>query len=165
MDFSAKSDSEIETWIENHERSGATSAELYKRLLEERARRNSSGLKVENSLRLLSEAASAEKFVTYGDLAKASGVPWSQARHAMNGAHGHLDRLLDICHARGMPLLTALCVNQQSVETGELSENSMAGFISGAKRLGYSITDAEGFFKTCQKTCFEWAKSRSSQSD
>lgn len=52
---------------------------------------------------------------TYGDLAKANDVPWSAARHAMNGAGGHLDRLLDICHARGLPLFTAICVNQEGL--------------------------------------------------
>jgi hypothetical protein len=32
-------------------------------------------------------------------------VEWSQARHRMSGANGHLDLLLDVCHARGLPIL------------------------------------------------------------
>lgn len=158
MELSQKTDDEIDAWISNHERKGETNTGLYKRLIEERARRSPSGLKIEKSLQHLMDAARAEKFTTYGDLAKASEVPWSRARHAMNGPHGHLDRLLDICHVRGLPLLTALCVNQQSVETGDLSEDSMSGFVNGAKRLGYAIVEAEGFLKKCQKESFDWGR-------
>lgn len=159
MNLAEKSDAEIDVWILNHERKGATEIALYKSLLEERARRSSSGLKIENSLRHLTNAARQRGFTTYGDLAKASEVPWSQARHSMNGSRGHLDRLLEICHARGLPLLTALCVNQQKVETGDLSEDALRGFLNGAKRLGYAVTSAETFLKECQQQCFEWGAS------
>src|SRR5438128_1690923 len=117
VDLKSKTDAELKSWISNHERKSATDTAFYKTLLEERARRQTSGLKLEISLHHLVSTAKARKFTTYGDLAKASGVPWNVARHAMNGAHGHLDRLLDLCHARGMPLLTALCVNQQEINT------------------------------------------------
>ena len=100
------------------------------------------------------------KYTTYGALATASGVPWGKARHAMNGANGHLDNLIDICHARGMPLLTAICVNQKSVQTGELTKESLAGFIKAAQRLGYAISDQQAFLNTCQQECFEWAGER-----
>src|SRR5215831_8874255 len=103
IDFGTKSDDEIETWIGNYERKGATDDPFYKRLLIERAKRESRSLKPEVSLRLLNEMAQAGRFTTYGDLAKANGVPWNIARHTMNGPHGHLDRLLDICHAKGIP--------------------------------------------------------------
>lgn len=108
------------------------------------------------------ESARHSKFTTYGDLAKASGVSWSVARHAMNGAGGHLDSLLDVCHARQMPLLTALCVNQQSVHSGELSDDSLRGFIKGAQRLGYVVTDEQAFLRQCQQESFSWAKGKAS---
>jgi hypothetical protein len=53
----------------------------------------------------------------------------------MNGPRGHLDRLVEICHVRGLPLLTALCVNQQGASTGDLSEEALRGFINAANRL------------------------------
>jgi hypothetical protein len=161
MNLNDKTDDQIETLIRNHERKGVTGTELYKALLEERARRNSVGLKIDESLAHLIEAAKVGRFTTYGDLAAASNVPWQRARHAMNGQGGHLDNLLDVCHARGMPLLTALCVNQQSVATGELSADSMKGFINGAKRLGYKVTDEAAFLRECQQASFSWAKGQS----
>ena len=56
-----------------------------------------------------------------------------------------------------MPLLTALCVNQQGINTGELSVNSLKGFVNGAKRLGYKITNADAFLRDCQTQSFKWA--------
>ena len=158
MDLTGKSDGEVCTWILNHEKRGETNSELYKSLLEERARRSSSGLKIENSLQHLIKSARQGIFTTYGHLAKASDVPWGRARHAMNGEHGHLDRLLDVCHVRGLPLLTALCVNQQGAETGRLSEDALRGFVNGAKRLGHSITSSDSVLQKCQQACFAWWK-------
>jgi hypothetical protein len=165
VDLDAKSDDEIETWIGNFERKGKMNDPFFKRLLEERAKRQSRGLKPEVSLRHLYSTAQAGRFTTYGDLAKANDVPWSTARHAMNGAAGHLDRLLDICHARGLPLFTAICVNQEGLNDGELSGDALKGFVSGAKRLGYRVTDASAFLRDCQTQCFEWAKSHSLHSN
>jgi hypothetical protein len=162
VDFKSKTDDEIETWIRNHERRAATDKPLYKALLEERARRQSSGLKLEISLQHLIQAAKEDRFTTYGDLAKASGVPWNVARHAMNGPHGHLDRLLDLCYARGMPLLTALCVNEEGRNTGQLGKDALKGFIAGAQRLGYKITDQDAFLRDCQDRSFSWAKPQNS---
>jgi hypothetical protein len=161
IDLSAKTDYEIDTWIRNFEKKRKTDDPFYKKLLEERAKRQSRGLKSEVSLRHLIESAQAERYTTYGDLARASGVPWNLARHAMNGPHGHLDRLLEICHARDFPLLTAICVNQEGLRTGTLTGEALKGFIEGARRLGHEVTDENTFLRECQRECFEWAKSRS----
>jgi len=157
-DFSRRSDSEIDIWIENHEKKGETDTELYRSLLEERARRQSRLLNIDKSLTHLIEIARARRFTTYGDLVKVNGIPWSQARHAMNGAHGHLDRLLEVCHARQLPLLTALCVNEGGRGTGDLSEEALEGFVKGAQRLGYQVVDGLRFLRECQESCFVWGR-------
>jgi hypothetical protein len=161
MDLSSKNDTEISNWIKNHEaKPGATELPLYRQLLEERARRTQSKhhLNFEKSLAMLKEAAVKQVCVTYGDLAKASGVSWSQARYQMNGASGHLDRLLDLCHARDLPLLTAICVNQAGVHDGELSEAALNGFVAGARRLGIAVTDGLAFHRQCRDECWKWGR-------
>lgn len=160
IDLGAKTLDEIETWISNHENRGVTNVSLYRALLEERAKRQSRGLNAEVSLRHLIQAAHAGHFTAYGDLAKANDLPWNVARHLMNGPNGHLDRLLDICHARNFPLLTAICVNQGGLENGALGADALKGFVSGAKRLGYTVTDELAFLREGQRQCFEWAKSQ-----
>ena len=158
MNLESKSLKEIETWIKNHENQHATKAPLYIQLLEERVRRvqNSQKLDFEESLKLLKQAAISQSCTTYGALADASGVEWSQARHQLNGANGHLDRLLDICHARGLPLLTAICVNQGNVQSGELDEDALKGFVTGAMRLGVRVSDPLEFHHACRDECWRW---------
>jgi hypothetical protein len=154
VNFAEKSDQEIDTWISNHEIRKQTDSPLYRALLEERARRSSNHLNVDRTLDYLRDYAKKQKFTTYGQVAEANGMDWKNARRHMPR---HLDRGLEVCHARGWPLLTAICVKQNEVETGELSGDSLAGFIKGVRRLGYSVTDEKQFLKDAQKACFEWS--------
>ncbi|MDW9536258.1 hypothetical protein GOB07_09185 [Sinorhizobium meliloti] len=160
MNLSLKTDAQIDQWIANHEIKGQTDTPLYFQLLEERARRTQvmGGLNLEKSLDALRNAAIAGLCITYGDLAKASNVGWSTARHQMNGKYGHLDRLLEVCHARQFPLLTAICVNQTGLTTGELEKNALSGFIQGARRTGRIVIDELAFHQTCQRECWDWGK-------
>ncbi|ARS29411.1 hypothetical protein [Sphingomonas sp. KC8] len=160
MDLATKTDPEIGTWIRNHEAQGKTDAPLYLQLLEERTRRAQATHKLDfdRSLAHLKQAAIDQVCTTYGALAAASGVDWSQARHQMNGANGHLDRLLDICHARRLPLLTAICVNQASLADGELGDDALAGFVTGARRLGLSVADARAFHHESRDKCWRWGR-------
>jgi hypothetical protein len=163
MDLSTKTDKQVNQMIANHERApGGRDVPQYPLLLEERARRAqiTQKLNLEKSLEQLKAAARTGICISYGDLAKASNVDWSQARHQMNGANGHLDRLLDLCHARGLPLFTAICVNQTWVRTGELGEDALAGFATGARRLGLVVTDARAFHHQCRDTCWAWGKTQ-----
>ncbi|QIK95579.1 hypothetical protein G7076_02975 [Sphingomonas sp. HDW15A] len=158
MDLTTKTDPEIETWIRNYENAGKTSETFYLELLEERVRRTQlkQRLDFDRSLEHLKQAAIDHACISYGELAKASGVEWSKARHQMNGSSGHLDRLLDLCYARGLPLLTATCVNQDNVADGELGEEALAGFVAGARRLGLVVHDPREFHHRCRDECWEW---------
>lgn len=159
-DFSGKTDAQIDAWIKNHETKRATTHPLYFELLEERVKRGQgrTNLSTDRSLNLLRNAAKEQRCVTYGDLAKESGVAWSQARHKMNGLHGHLDQLLDSCHFLGLPMLPALCVNKNGLEHGELEENALSGFANGARRLGHVVTDERAFHHLCRDACWEWGR-------
>jgi hypothetical protein len=76
----------------------------------------------------------------------------------MNGPSGHLDRLLDLCHARGLPLLTAICVNQSGVADGELGKDALTGFAAGARRLGLLFADDRAFHHKCRDECWQWGR-------
>ena len=160
MDLSSKSDKELDQWIRNHELKAATGAPLFSLLVEERARRSKSKhvLDVEKSLGVLRQAAIDQRCVSYGELAAVNGVDWSQARHRMNGANGHLDRLLDVCHVRGLPMLPAICVNKQGLASGELEPPALAGFAEGARRLGFVVTDELAFHHQCRDECWAWGR-------
>lgn len=162
-DLSKKTDDEIRVWIENHEKKKVTDTPLYLALVEEQARRRGRGLKADVSIGHLTAAAREGRFTTYGALAEANGVSWNEARHLMNGAGGHLDQLLSICHARGLPLLPSICVNQQAIKTGVLEKNSLQGFVKGAIRLGIPVTDGTAFLRESQEACFAWGLNAASR--
>lgn len=162
-DLTTRTDAALDQWIENYEKAdGGTAKPLYRQLLEERARRadEREELKLENSLAHLKDAAIRQVCTTYSALAMASNVPWSTARLKMNGPRGHLSQLLDLCHARSLPLLTALCVNHDNVEVGELGEDALAGFIGGARRLRHSIISEKAFHHQCRDECWAWGKTQ-----
>ena len=160
MDLVTKTDAELDRWIANHEEKAATAKPLYLELLEERARRSqqTQRLNLERSMEHLKGAAIRQICTTYGALAQASDVAWSQARHQMDGSNGHLNRLSELCHARGMPFLTALCVNQRDVELGELKGEALDGFIACARRLGFLVTDEQAFHKERRDECWAWGR-------
>ena len=159
-DLSAKTDEQINALIRNHEQKNARDRPIYPLLLEERARRaaEKSLLDFNRSLALLREAAVMQTCVSYGKIAEASGVEWSKARHQMNGARGHLDGLLDICHAKGLPMLPAICVNKTNLATGDLDPSALLGFAEGARRLGHVFSDALDFHRARQKECWAWGR-------
>lgn len=159
-DLATKSDSEINQWIENYESKRQTALPFYRQLLEERARRIQLKhiLNLNHSLECLKAAAIRSKCISYSDLAKASNVEWSRARNQMNGPHGHLDRLIELCFARDLPLLTAICVNQDRIAEGELGEEALAGFIASARRIGYVITDEREFHHKRRDECWLWGR-------
>lgn len=81
QDFRGKTDEDIDTWIHNHERQGATTTTLYRALIEERNSRHGKGLRISVSIPFLSEAAREGRFVSYGELAERNSVEWTKARH------------------------------------------------------------------------------------
>ena len=158
--FATKTDSEIDSWIANHEARKAITSPLYNDLLEERARRVQlhQSLNLECSIKHLKLAAIGQKFTTYGDLARASGVEWSKARPQMNGPRGHLDRLLELCYARKLPMLTAICVNRDGLDEGKLGPDALAGFVACARRVGFVVTNEGAFHRQCKDECFRWGQ-------
>lgn len=162
IDLSKKSNDEIDNWIANHERLGKTTTELYSSLIAERNRRHGHGLTIEKSMRALVAAAKRREFISYGELAEANGIAWTQARHRMNGKHGHLDDLLAHCHSNSLPLLTAIVVQKGKVATGEMDDFTLDGFIEGVQRIGIRVTDATKFLEQAQSVCFnfDWAKDK-----
>ena len=139
-DFSKKTDAELDQWIANHETArGGTAKPLFRQLLEERAERSQAKQKLSfaRSLAHLRQTAIGQVCTTYGALAQASDVEWSQARYQMNGKNGHLERLHELCYARGFPLLTALCVNQRSVSDCELGDDALNPSLPPTKKHSF----------------------------
>jgi 5-methylcytosine-specific restriction protein B len=102
------------------------------------------GLDLEKSYRAIRGSALKRQFLSYGDLAAASGVPWAQARRRIPQ---HLGLLVTIAHERGWPMPSAIVVNKENVATGLLEGAALDGFLAAAKDVGYDIKDPKAFIR------------------
>ena len=111
-------------------------------------------LDLKKTYRTILDAARAKRFISYGDLAKANGADWQKVRYKMNV---HLDDLVKIAVANKWPLLSALVVNKNNIESGSLKGGALKGFINAAKELGFDTVDHISFVKKQQQAIFTWA--------
>lgn len=112
-------------------------------------------LDLNKSYRAILAAARQGKFITYGDVAAASGAEWKKARRPIPP---HLDRLVKISHERGWPLISSIVVNRDNLESGLLEGESLSGFLAAVKKLGFTFDDPKAFLRAQQQAVFEWAK-------
>ncbi|WP_292429097.1 AAA family ATPase [Mesorhizobium sp.] len=112
-------------------------------------------LEINKSYRAILAAARQGRFITYGEVAQASEVEWRKARRPMPS---HLDRLLQVCHAREWPLITSIVVSRENLESGKLEGESLSGFVAGVRKLGVTVDDPETFLRQKQQEVFSWAK-------
>lgn len=153
--FEKFDDKQIKNLIANYKSHQKTSDPYYHALLEENSRRTGNGLDFEKTLEAVKQAARDERFLSYLELAEKSGCAWNKVRHAIPR---HLQALLEYCHDRGLPLLSAIVVNKHNANTGKLDEGALSGFVKGVEEIGIRVSDPEAFLKAEQEKIFLWAK-------
>src|SRR5271165_2030517 len=132
IDVAALSTDGLKNLIANHRAKFATDAPAYIAALRELEVRTGGGLDFNKSFQAIREAAHAGRFLSYKDLADASGVEFSQVRYEIGG---HLWRLVEYAHRNGWPMLSAIVVNKPNVSTGDMEPDTLKGFIRAAKEL------------------------------
>lgn len=115
-------------------------------------------LNIDRSIAAILESARQGDFISYGDVAKASGLEWSFTMNRLMPKH--LDMILAKADDQGWPLITANVVNKQNTRSGKLEEQSLSGFVSCARRLGYEVgdSDRQAFLEDQQRETFAFAK-------
>jgi hypothetical protein len=154
MDLTKLTDDRLQALIENHRRLGRKDVPLFATALEELNRRKRAGLDFHTSLRLLWQAARERRFVSYKDIADASGADWTRVRYLVNG---HLWDLVDWGASSGVPMLSAIVVDKGNVDTGRKEPSGLKGFTDAARLLGHRVDDPETFHRQQQDACFAWA--------
>jgi hypothetical protein len=155
-DVQTLSSKEIKTLIKNYQAAQATDRPYYQKLIAEVSQRECRDLYLEKSIAAISQAARQSRYISYGEVAQASDCVWNNVRHPMNQ---HLQRVIEYCHARKMPLLSSIVVNQPGLESGEMHSNSLSGFVRGVEdATGVRIKNAAQFLREEQARVFAWAK-------
>jgi len=115
------------------------------------------GLDFDKTVAVIHRAAREQRFISYKEVADASGVPWGQAHRPINR---HLGRLLGWCDKKGYPLLSAIVVDKAHLESGDMLPGTLNGFITGVQMhtrqpVGH---DHKRYLKEKQAEVFAWAK-------
>jgi hypothetical protein len=115
------------------------------------------GLDFDKTVMAIHQAAKEQRFISYKEVADASGVPWGSARRPMNR---HLGRLLGWCDKKGYPLLSAIVVDKQHLPNGEMLPGTLKGFITGVQMHTRQAVshDHEQYLRQKQAEVFAWAK-------
>ena len=150
---------QLQNQIQNHRDKHSTDLPLFVDALRELEKRKGKGLDFDKSFSIISRAAKEGRFLSYKELADASGADWGQAHYAIGG---HLWNLVEYAHRKGWPMLSAIVVNKPNVATGRMKPDTIKGFIGAARDLGYAVTDGETFLKEQQAHVFAWAQGQSS---
>ena len=111
-------------------------------------------LNLEKTYAAILAAARNREFITYGELAAASGLPWKQARPQIGR---HLDRFTLLTHQRGCPLLSSVVVTKPNRKRGAIEGRQLEGLLSAAELVGLPATDSQKFVSEQQERVFAWA--------
>ncbi len=155
VDFSKLTDEQVQNVKDNYARQKLFDRPEYSAAVLELQKRLGPELNIEKTIKFILSKAREGQFVTYGEVAEVNGCTWSKVRRKIPT---HLDRVLEMAHARGAPYITANVVNQKNRDTGKLDPESLSGFIKGVERLGDRVDEPEGFLKRHQNQTFEYAK-------
>ena len=118
-------------------------------------RRTSSGFSTTSMPCTRTVPDEGNRYLSYKELADASGAKWAQVHYAIGG---HLWSLVEYAHRKGWPMLSAIVVNKPNVATGAMEPDTLRGFIVAARALKFEITEEEAFLREQQRQVFEWAK-------
>lgn len=127
MDFEKKSLPELRQMQSNYERLKKTETEDYRTLIATIDRRGANGLDIAKTVQFLKTAAAEHRYVSYKDIAAASGVVWDNTVRLRMGAH--LDEVTRQVARDGGPLISAIVVNQPNITTGKFEPVALRGFM------------------------------------
>ncbi len=107
--------------------------DVYLAALAEHAKRIGKGLNFDTTKAVVLRAAREHRYVSYCEIAEASGADWGQVHYSVGK---HMFGLIEYCHHMGWPLLSAIVVNKPNVKTGAMEPDTLKGFVAGARALG-----------------------------
>ena len=112
------------------------------------------GLNLEKTYAAVLTTARNRSFITYGELAAASNIPWNQARLQIGR---HLDSFTLLTSQRGCPLLSSIVVTKPNKGTGAIEGRQLEGLLAAAELAGLSVADPQTFVRQEQERVFAWA--------
>ncbi len=164
LDMNGKTTVQLRQLRLNHEAQHATERTLYKEVVAELDRREAGELDLARTLGVITTAARERRYVSYKDVAAASGVAWSAKMKSIIGTH--LDEVARSAFKSHDIVLPAIVVNVSNVATGELDPASLRGFVRmvselrGQEHVPEDAVAGRALLKQEQAAVFAWGRRR-----
>jgi hypothetical protein len=161
VDLDTKTTKELEIIIANCQRlnrTGDARCLAASKILDDR---RNGDYNMEKTVAAICERGKQGQFLSYKDIANASGLEWGNVFRQINL---HLDSVCSYAHGQGWPLLPAIVVNQGNLSSGDMTVANRKGFLDAVKGAGRDVDiEPVAFIKREQKRVFDWCRSESAQ--
>jgi 5-methylcytosine-specific restriction protein B len=156
VNLEAKSTKELETIIGNCVRLNRTSDPIYAASRGILENRRTGDFDMEKTVAAIINSGKAGRFLSYKDIADASGLNWATSRRRVGL---HLDALCVFSEGNGWPLLSAIVVHKDKLDTGTMREDNRKGFLDATRASGRIIDiEEDTFIRREQIRVFEWCR-------
>jgi 5-methylcytosine-specific restriction protein B len=156
IDLDSKQTKDLETIVANCVRLKRTSDPVFAAANKILETRRTGEYNMEKTIATIRKHGRVRNFLSYKDVADASGLNWVKTRR---GVGPHLDALSVYATEQGWPNLTSIVVQKDKVETGEMTKDHLKGFLEGVRNAGQDV-DLEdvAFVKREQQRVFAWCR-------
>ena len=152
-----KSKAELDNLLANYDRRGQTSSSVYLDALAMRETMYAGMLTFDATVEAIRKAALDRRYISYEDVAEASGSTIQKARMQLPA---HLARVMRYVLCKGWPLITSIVVTKPHVATGTMEGSALESFLKACALHGQGVPseDVAGFVRGEQEKTFAWAQ-------
>ncbi len=156
VDLESKATKDLETIVANCVRLNRTAAPMFAAANKILETRRSGEYSVEKTIATICRQGRLRSFLSYKDIADASGLNWVKSRR---GVGPHLDAVCAYTADKGWPLLTSIVVNKDKVGSGDMTQENLKGLLDTVRSSGRDV-DLEdvAFIKREQQRVFDWCR-------
>ena len=156
IDLDSKATKDLETIVANCVRLNRTGDPVFAAANAILETRKTGEYNMEKTIAAIRKQGRLRSFLCYKDIADASGLNWVKSRR---GVMPHLDALSVYSVEQGWPNLTSIVVHKDRMDTGEMTEDNLKGFLDGVRAAGQDVDlDDVAFMKREQQRVFAWCR-------
>jgi hypothetical protein len=156
VDLEAKATKDLETIVANCVRLKRTEDPVFAAANKILETRRTGEYNIDKTIDIICKRGRLRSFLSHKEIAEASGLNWVRSRR---GVGPHLDAVCLHTTAKGWPLLTSIVVHKDKIETGEMTQENLKGFLDSVHAAGREV-DLEdvAFIKREQQRVFAWCR-------
>jgi hypothetical protein len=156
VDLESKATKDLETIVANCVRLNRTADPVFAAANKILETRRTGEYNMDKTIATIRKHGALRSFLSYKDIADASGLNWVKSRR---GVGPHLDAVCLHTIGKGWPFLTSIVVHKDKIDSGEMTQENLKGFLDAVRGAGQEV-DVEdvAFLKREQQRVFAWCR-------